>query len=328
MDYMFSETDEHGYIHSIDNFIATYYVENIGVKCLDKIIDDIHVLKEKYVDIVYWEKMNMNPCSKYSFYQHAIHLDDGIYILLGHYNDFDRDKKEMTVFPMIRLELNPNKHGKKPVFIEFMNIIETYCYDCMVNRYDYAIDIPVTPDKVKVFGTNKEKGLYKGTRYYGQRNRNGFCRIYDKAKEQKLDKPLTRVEHVFSLTKTTKNISFEKIYIESEKAEDKTENEKITSNDKVIIDLCNLCRSNGLDYEEILQQLNFRKRCKIEEYLNSNGYNQLEFNSEIHNRLFEKVKQYFSVKNNVSADASGQLTIENPYEDFAKLEDSEELPFD
>lgn len=75
MDYMFSETDSNGYIHSIDNFIATYYVENIGVKCLDKIIEDIQGLKEKYPNIVYWEKMNLNPCRKYSFYQHAIHLD-------------------------------------------------------------------------------------------------------------------------------------------------------------------------------------------------------------------------------------------------------------
>lgn len=325
MDYMFSETDCNGYIHSIDNFIATYYVENIGVKCLDKIIEDIKGLKEKYPHIVYWEKMNLNPCRKYSFYQHAIHLDDGIYVLLGHYSDFDKEQKKFTVFPMIRLELNPNKHGKKPVFIEFMNIIETYCYDCTVNRYDYAIDIPVAPDKVKVFGTNKEKGLYKGTRYFGQRNRNGYCRIYDKAEEQGLDSPLTRVEHVFSLTKTTKNISFEKIFIENQKAENKDENEKITSNDKVIIDLCNLCRSNGLEYDEILQQLNFRKRCKIENYLNSNGYSRLEFNTEIHNRLFEMVKKFFNVRNDVSVDASGQLTVNN---DFVELEDDEELPFD
>lgn len=327
MDYMFFETDNYGYIHSIDNFIVTYYFDDIGTKRINTVLDDIHALKEKYPGINYWEKLDINPCRKYSFYQHAVHLDDGIYILLGHYKDYDRDTKEMYVFPMIRLELNPNKHGRKPLFLDFMGIINNHCSYCLVNRYDYAIDIPVEPSKIKVFGSNKEKGLYKGTRYYGQRNKNGFCRIYDKAKEQHLDEPLTRVEHVFSLTKTTKNISFEHIYIETDTFDIMTD--VISKTDKVIVDLCNLCKANGLEYEELLQGLDKRKRWKIEELLNKSGYNQLEFNHEVHNRLFEKVKKYFDVKNDVHADELGQLTIIQPYdEDFTKLDNDMDLPFD
>ena len=326
MEYMFYETDSNGYIHSIDNFIATYFVEDIGTKSIDKIIEDIRFLKDKYTDISYWEKLNINPCRKYSFYQHAIHLDDGIYVLLGHYTDYDKETKIANVFPMIKLELNPNKHGKKPIFLEFMGIINNYCYDCMVNRYDYAIDVPLPPDKVKVFNSNKEKGLYKGTRYYGQRNKNGFCRIYDKAKEQDLDTPLTRIEHVFSLTKATKNISFEDVFIESDNFDIMTD--VISKTDKVIVDLCNLCKANELNYEELLQGLDKRKRWKIEELLSKSGYKQLEFNYEVHNKLFKKVKDYFNVKNDISADSSGVLTVIQPYDQFLEVGENDVLPFD
>lgn len=326
MEYMFSITDSHGYIHSIDNFICTYYVEDISLKSIDTIIEEIRLIKEKYPNVKYWEKLNVNPCRKYSFYQHAIHLDDGIYILLGHYKDYDKETKEVTVFPMIKLEINPNKHGKKEIFYDFMGIIEKYCYDCMINRYDYAIDIPLPPDKIKVFGTHKEQGLYKGTRYYGQRNKNGFCRIYDKAKEQELDTPLTRVEHVFSLTKTTKNISFEDIYIESDNFDITTD--VISKTDKVIVDLCNLCKANKLNYEELLQGLDKRKRWRIELLLCKSGYVQLEFNHEIHNSLFKKVKDYFKVKNDVSADSDGILTVTSPCDEFMEVDESMELPFD
>ena len=316
MEYMFFETDSNGYVHSIDNFIATYFIEGTGTKYIDKILDEIHSLKEKYADINFWEKLNINPCRKYSFYQHAIHLDDGIYILLGHYKDYDKDSKNITVFPMIRLELNPNKHGKKEIFLEFMGIINVYCYGCMLNRYDYAIDVPLPPDKIKVFNSNKEKGLYKGTRYYGQRNKNGFCRIYDKAKEQLLDEPLTRVEHVISLTKTTKKISFEDIYIEHD--EFSIETDIVSKTDKVIVDLCNLCKANNLEYEELLQGLDKRKRWNIQKLLNKSGYKQLEFNEELHNRLLKKVIDYFGVKE-----------IEDSAEsEFLEVDDNAVLPFD
>ena len=106
MDYYFHEKDPKGYVHSIDNLVLTYYVENVGYKCINKLILDLQVLRDKYISqINYWEKLNLNPSRKYSFYQHAIHLDNGIYLLLGHYTDFDKEKKTFTVFPMIKLSM-------------------------------------------------------------------------------------------------------------------------------------------------------------------------------------------------------------------------------
>lgn len=320
MDYYFSLKDSSGYVHSIDNLILTYYVENIGFKCINKMILDLQVIKDKYPNVNYWEKLNLNPCRKYSFYQHAIHLDDGIYILLGHYTDYDKDKKAATVFPMIRLELNPNKHGNKPIMKDLMELINSTCYECTLSRYDYAIDIPLSPDKINVFGSNKEKGLYKGTRYYGQRNKNGFCRIYDKQKEQGLENPLTRVEHVFSTVKTTKSLSFEKIYIEDKKEE----LEVLSKTDTVIVELCTTLKANGLDFEEILNKLDRRKKKTIMSHLNGNGYRLLGFDKKIHDDLLDMViKEFGVIEKAINEDFE---TDESGFIDFEKV--NCEVPFE
>lgn len=321
MEYYFSLKDSSGYVHSIDNLILSYYVENIGLKCINKLILDLQVIKDKYPDVNYWEKLNISPCRKYSFYQHAIHLDDGIYILLGHYTDYDKDTKQANVFPMIRLELNPNKHGNKPIMKDLMELINSTCYDCTLSRYDYAIDIPLPPDKINVFGSNKEKGLYKGTRYYGQRNKNGFCRIYDKQKEQNSESPLTRVEHVFSTVKTTKNLSFEKIYIEDEKEDV----EKLSKTDAVIVELCTTLKANNLDFENILDKLDRRKKKNIISHLNGNGYRLLEFDKKIHDDLLALVYKEFGVKEiNIKNDE-----FETDEKGFIDLENCDlDIPFD
>lgn len=312
MEYYFSLTDSCGYVHSIDNLILNYYIENIGTKCIDKMILDLQSIRDKYNNLNYWENLNLNPCSKYSFYRHEIHMDDGLTIFLGHYTDYERETKKFTLFPMIRFKFNPNKHGNKPVFKDVMELINSTCYDCTLNKYDYAVDVPLTPDKVHVFGSNKEKGLFKGTRYYGQRNRNGFCRIYDKQKEQNLDNPLTRIEHVFSTVKTTKNLSFEKVYIQAEKET----LEKLSKTDAVILELCTTLKANNIDFEEILNKLDRRKKKTIIEHLNGNGYRLLEFDKKIHDNLLQMVYKEFGIKEkdtikDLITDENGFIDLEN-----------------
>jgi len=320
MEYYFSLKDSYGYVHSIDNLILNYYIENIGTKCIDKMIADLQSIRDKYINLNYWENLNVKPCSKYSFYRHEIHMDDGLTILLGHYTDFDRDTKQFTLFPMIQFKFNPNKHGNKPVLKDVMELINSTCYDCTLNKYDYAVDVPLTPDKVHVFGSNKEKGLCKGTRYYGQRNRNGFCRIYDKQKEQGLESPLTRIEHVFSTVKTTKKLSFEKVYIQDEREI----LEKLSKTDAVIVELCMLLKANDLDFEEILNKLDRRKKKTIIEHLDGNGYRLLEFDKKVHDELLQMVYKEFGVKEiekkeELKTDANGFIDMES--NDF-------DVPFD
>lgn len=317
MDYFFSLKDSHGFTHSIDNCIIVYYVHDVGMNGIRKMIDSLHDLRDKYPACNYWERLGINASRKYSFYQNVIHLDDGITVFVGHYVDWDADKKERTVFPLMQLKINPNKHAQKPVFQDFMALVNKTCYDGVLKSYDYAVDVPYPLNDVQVFGSNKEKGLYKGTRYYGQRGKNGFCRIYDKAKEQGLENPLTRIEHVVSRTKTTKKRSFEKVYVKSGNRKE----EKISATDKVILDLCTLCQANGLDFEDILNGLDRRKRKTIYGYLTDGGYEQIEFDSAIHDKLLNYYMDFFAVK-----EPAEEITTDE--EGFLQVSDDLELPFD
>ena len=310
MEYFYFLKDSNGYIHSIDNLIVTYYVQDIGLASLDRLIDKIHKIKDSNLDLNYWENLNRKPCSRFCFYRDEIHLDDGIYILIGHYDNYEKEKGEMYVYPMIRLEINPNKHANKPVLKDFMCLVNEICYDGVINRYDYAIDIPCKLDDVQVFGSRKEKGLYKGTRYYGQRNHNGFCRIYDKGAEQKIEYPLTRVEHVISTVKTTKSLSLENVYIKDNLL---YENGKLNPTYEVIVDLCRLCDINGLDYDDILKKLGWRAKKEVTTRLQGSGYKKLEYDLNLHDNLIEYYKDYFGIKegkDNLIVDADGFINLE------------------
>ena len=193
--YYFSIYDKYNYCHSIDNCVLNYYLY-ISVESAIEILHNLGSCRNTY-----WERLNCSSCAKWSFYQNHIHFDDGMYIKVGHYTEYDKTKKKFHLLPMLCLEVNPNKHYEKESFKEILSFLKEYCNSGTLIRYDYAIDIPLDISKVKIFNTRKEKGLYKGTFYYGQRNTHGFCKIYDKGKESGLDSSLTRVEHTLVYNK-------------------------------------------------------------------------------------------------------------------------------
>lgn len=296
MEYFFKHVDTCGFTHSIDNVILEYQFMSTTYTSVKNMIPKVQQLKEKHTGINYYEKLDLNACRKYYFSKDFIHLDDGIMLYFGaQIEKLDKPLKngeKWLTLPQLRLELNPNKHAGKDVLTDLLKILKSEVCDIRIIRYDYAIDLPMKPDDVQVFQTNKEKGLYKGTRYYGQRQKNGYTRIYDKQKEQGLDTPLTRVETIVSLTKGTKKLSFEKVFY---KTGQKEETGKLTKTDKTLIELCERLRNAGLEYQDALNLLDARKRRFIVEQLNHAGYKRLELNEEIINDLLGQVIKYFDV---------------------------------
>ena len=253
MNYFYSITDKNGFVHSIDNLILTYSIRDLGQKGIENCIKMCQDLAEKHgVKSEYWERLNVNACSKYQYYNNHIHLCNGIYLMVGKMLEIFQDdklkKKNFITYPLIKLEINPNKHFDKPIFNDLLKWLKDNSGDVHLDKYDYTIDVPLSPDKVQVFSTRKEKGLYHGTRYYGQRNKNGYCKIYDKAKEQGLDTPLTRIEHTISLNKTTKKVSFEKIHYESN-----TDNTiKLTDTNLCIVNMANALKSMNVPIDDVI----------------------------------------------------------------------------
>ena len=334
MDYFISKKDSKGYIYTIDNLVVAYDVYSTSYKTISDLLPGIQNLGIEH-NTAYWEKLNLNASAKYSFAKDFIHLDDGIVLFLGTQIESiiskteKKTKKEYLTFPRIKLEVNPNKHGHKSVLKELLELLKPIVRDSNILRYDLAVDIPKSPDKVQVFNTNKEKGLYKGTRYFGQRNKNGYTRIYDKQKEQKLEYPLTRVETVISQTKTTKELSLEKVYIEDDQKVDP--GIKLTKTDQAIIELCELLRVNGLDYKSGLDKLDARKRRFIAEQLGQKNYSLLEYDKELIKDLLEEVMKYFDIAGSISEALPVKELIngiEVDADGFCVLPEVSDLPFD
>ena len=323
--YFLKEVDKNGYTHSIDNLVIVYEINPIYQKdYLNIMIDSLHNLRESYKGTInYWERLNVNACSKYSWYCNHVHLDDGIYLSLGHYREGLKEKAIYVIFPLLKLEINPNKHYDKPVFKDLQKIINRFCLSGTLKKYDYAIDVPCKLNDVQVFNTRKEPGLYKGTRYYGQRNKDGYTKIYDKTKESGLDSPLTRIEHTFDMVKHKKSKSFTNFFV-LQKNQEYSELVDFSSNDRVIFDLCQRLSCAGLPFDDLLSGLNFRKRKKVIEALNG-AYKEISFNQELHDNLINQVMEKFNVVLSEDTEPDEKQLADD---DFVELDENAVLPWD
>lgn len=303
MEYYFFIQDSYNFTHSIDNCIVSYYL-----KCtLDSAVKMLHDLGANRP--TYYENLNKTGCSKWSYYRDHIHYDDGIYIKLGKYKIWIKEEKRAELLPVMQVEVNPNKHSGKTSFNEIIDFIRQNCTDGHLYKYDYAIDIPVALNDVQIFGSRKEKGLYKGTRYFGQRNKHGYCKIYDKAKEQKSAEVLTRVEHTLV---NDQIVSLESFYIrQSAELPDLSGLSKST---KTIVLLCMELKQLGGDYMSILEDNTDRRLKKqVLEHLQG-SFIEYEYNLDILNKLLAKVSDLFRIS---YTDANGFMNCVD-----------EELPFD
>lgn len=111
------------------------------------------------------------------------------------------------------IEFNPNKCYQISYFKTFLNDLVNLCYEFKLIRYDVALDIPLSRNKIKMVKNSRcnyeyiyseDHNITDGqilnrsiTEYQGRRNKNKFCKLYDKTRESKLNYDLTRIEFTF-----------------------------------------------------------------------------------------------------------------------------------
>lgn len=200
--------DPLGCIHSIDNLVVEFIVKNFNAK---SVIDGLAA--EVFAPTIPgWEKgkfskTDLPACSAYSWFKSSI-WGGGFYIQYGQYKDFDKVTREWSEYPLIRIKFNPNKYWNSPVLARLNDWIERECDTGVIVKFDYAVDVPARLRDIEVH-SRKEPGLYKGTRYYGQRNKHGRLKIYDKKAESDLPDDTARVEWTFCYGKP---IVFDDVY--------------------------------------------------------------------------------------------------------------------
>lgn len=303
-----------GYTHSIDMIYVEYLVKGSWKWLLD-ILREFH---EKYPDLTYGEYLDRSPCSKYDFYLDAVSIG-GVYVQLGKYTNYDRVSKTFDLLDMCQLRVNPNKHMHEEWFQELLARFLEYNGDAYIRKFDYAIDLEIAQKDVQVFETRKEKGLYKGTRYYGQSGRHGYLKIYDKAKELKkhgVECPdvLTRVEYTFMNGMIP---SLEKVFVCVDNLVDGSV--KLNDTDRVIVDMYRLLQSLGVDYE---LNLGRGKSEKLRPYLQGK-FNTIDY-ADYLDRLLERMKEVFCAYLE-EMPSFGSLPVDE--DGFIQCDDGD-LPFD
>lgn len=287
MDVRGAVKDSFGYLHSIDMVTLDYLLVGSYKTVTDHLIillEGHGMVKEKNT------KLDNLPGFRYEYYTNYVWFE-GFTFFLGKWSNYDKMDKSWYNLDMMRLKVNPNKHMGTELMNDVLAFLGEWCRDGVLIRYDYAIDVPVPLSDVLVINSRKQKGLYKGTRYFGRRHSHGYLKIYDKAAEQKLDGDLTRIEYTMVPDQIP---SWDNIVIRAPVKD--APDEKLSKTLRLYLDMLVELRELGADIDQYIQRMDFKSFKKIEPYLMTGV--RLEFDTEINNCLLENICSVFIVTKN------------------------------
>ena len=288
MQYWHSIKDKHGYTHSIDMVIVDYMLTCKYQTFEKKLLEILsgHDVKSSLGNV---------PNFKYQYYVDMIWCE-GFVFYLGKYSvqfvSSDQKEKKWVEIDSLRIRVNPNKRAHTELMQKVLDLVKEYCVEGSLVRYDYAIDIPVPIDDILVINSRKEKGLYRGTRYFGRRHQHGYLKIYDKAKEQKESEELTRLEYTY---KHGEIPSWDNIVVRNVSvARDGVF--KLPKQSMLYLDMLLEIKALGGQIEPYLERLNYRTMKQIEPYLFSGV--QLDLENEIIDSLVSNICDSFIITDN------------------------------
>lgn len=272
--YEHKNTDEFGCTHSIDNLVVDYIVSTLSASTVLQELGTIFREVDPSWSAESCSKRDLPACSKYNFFKSTIWCK-GFHFSYGHYTTFDKVDRSWTCEPILRVKFNPNKYLSSAVAPRIFEWIGKWCQDGVIVKLDYAVDIPCRLEDLVVH-SRKEPGLYKGTRYYGQRNQHGRVKIYDKQSETAFrsrsdlvpDQPITRVEYTFCCGKP---LVFDEILWLTRGPEPLPDVSVLGSQAYAICRLVRDLRASGGDVLSALLYFDYRTRKKIEPFTVGSG---------------------------------------------------------
>lgn len=241
-------------MYSIDKVkVIIYGVKN---EIIQLMLDKLAKIIDK--DLMYYESKGVSKCYRNFTYK-------GIY--LGFDNNWNKIYSKNTKNAVI--EWNPNKVKLDTfpidirILFEDLGKVEVMCFDV-------AIDIPISIENLIVLKQHELQRMNilshskVETYYLGKFNENGFCRIYDKAKESKLDYDLTRIEiHVKNVGLYGYYDSIKKVKLPNVLIFNESDLNEISDTNKVLVQACYLM----LQFFSMLEK---RRRKQIKELIKNN----------------------------------------------------------
>ena len=311
MHYYADIKDDDGYVHSVDMVVIDYFLKCNYSLATSKLLDGLSQIDG--FDSGKNSSLDNYPNFKYMFYVDMIWFD-GMVLYFGKYASYDKVNKSWTKLDMMRLKVNPNKHMDSSALRIVLDFILEWCADGYLVRWDYAIDVAVKITDVMVIGSRKEKGLYKGTRYYGQRHKHGYLKVYDKSKEQGLDGPLTCLEYTFEAGLP---YSWDNIVIRAPVAHLDGDS-SLSGQARLYLDMLVDIKALGGEIEPYLERMHYNTYKKIEPFLFEGK--QLRLNECIVDKLLNVISDVFII-----ADVEQKVKED---EEFVEVGTDLPIPFD
>lgn len=169
------------------------------------------------------------------------------------------------------VEFNPNKCIIDNKFFDFYNRL-SYCFKtCDIASYDIAVDLPIkrkycciNRENQKTYTTiSKDFELNDLTEYLGLIHSNGTIKLYNKTIESKLDYDLTRFEFTYNSLKK-RDIQKLLVVVRIDNSYSMSLISDLSINDKILLNYL----LNDKNFNSNFYQLSYRKRVKLEPYIN------------------------------------------------------------
>lgn len=289
--YFLHKIDSDGCVHSIDRLVVDYWLcrgdEESAVDELADLYD--RIVPEFDRNKTYYLGRGRKASNRYDWFCHFLQ-GGGIACRVGQYTDYDKETKQFHRLPIVRVDFNPNKRHGTPLHDALFDWLDSNCTSGVIQRLDYAVDIPCTLSKVRV-ESRKKAGLYEGTQYYGKRHTHCALRVYDKAEEvgsafvKSLDRadraearalvtgikaecPLTRCEWTIKHSDT---IHFDDVTWLTSGPQPVPDVNELDTRTLSLVQLCRIAMSSGADPMECLSVLDKRTVKKIEPFTIGRG---------------------------------------------------------
>ncbi len=194
----FEKSKDKNHIYSIDKVVLAF---NLNAYQVDRLA---FAITSFAVPVVNEKSWITNKIGSFK-YQHTFECDGGGSFWVG----IGLNEGGKTNIGKARIEFNPNKLWYDEGLQYVLAAIRKHSKDGLkLVRWDLAVDVPILRESLELL---KDKRLYEEvrhsysnrTQYIGARNKSGRAKLYNKALEQSLDSPLSRIELTLSAEDST-----------------------------------------------------------------------------------------------------------------------------
>lgn len=291
------------YFNAVNKDSLIYSVDN--VKIIFNITKEfLHEIKHSPAEVSLFKGCEYKRWHKGYYYKYIKYLENGAKMNISISNR--HEKYQCSIL------CNPNKCFKDTRSIEFIKELLKRSTEYYISKLDIAVDIPVKYSLLEFDKSYAAKHTYQKNKgsypmiFWGERNKKGYVRVYDKSDEAKLDYDVTRVEMTIG-NPYGKNDTYRFPSVWSHDNLNKADiPDNLSSTDISLIRLI-VNNNDGLDE---FNKLAYNKRKKLEPYI-SKQLNKIVIDTDVVRAVAYKMYDIIELPSSVYCDYNVKVIPES-----------------